>query len=88
MFFRTDEGRPHIGRICGLLYLVGFTPQCIEFRDPYCFAGLTFIAGWWLCFGAKQAKRSYREMLHPIGIIGLILIVLGLAGQFYFVRRR
>jgi hypothetical protein len=25
-------------------------------------------------------------MLHPLGIVGLILVVLGIAGQFYFVR--
>jgi hypothetical protein len=88
MFFKTSENRLHAGRIGGVLYVFGIAPGCVEFHDPYCLAGITLIAGWWLCFGAKQPKRSFREILHPLGIIGFVLIVLGIAGQFYFVRRR
>jgi hypothetical protein len=66
--------------------MIGIAPGCIHFHDAYCYAGITFIAGWWLCFGEKQSKGAFREMLHPLGIVGLILVVLGIAGQFYFVR--
>jgi hypothetical protein len=59
-------------------------PECIHSHNAYCFAGITFVAGWWLCFGTKQRRFYFREMFHPLGIIGLILLVLGLAGQFYF----
>jgi hypothetical protein len=87
MFFRTSDGRLHVGRLGGVLYTIGVAPGCIEFHDLYCFAAVTFIAGWCLCFGAKQ-RRTFREMLDPVGIFGTILMVLGIAGQFYFVRRR
>jgi hypothetical protein len=87
MFFQTREGRLHTGRIAGALYVIVAAPGCIVSPDRICFARITCIAGWWLCFGAKQSPRTLREMLHPLGMIGLILVVLGLAGQFYFVRR-
>jgi hypothetical protein len=87
MFFQTSEGQLHAGRIAGALYIVGIAPRCVELHDPSCFAGITFVTGWWLCFGAKQSKRTLGEMLHPLGIIGLILVALGIAGQFYFVSR-
>src|SRR5262249_60306850 len=73
MFFQTSENRLHAGRIGGVLYLIGIAPECIEFHGPHCFAEITFIAGWWLCFGAKKPKRSFREMRHPLEIIGLML---------------
>jgi hypothetical protein len=88
MFFQTREGTLHTGRIAGALYVIGIAPECIHSHDRYCFAGITFIMGWWLCFGAKQSKRTIQEMHHPLEIIGLILIALGLAGQFYFVGPR
>lgn len=87
MFFRTREGRLHVGRLRGVLYTIGVAPGRIEFHDQYCFADVTSIAGWCLCFGAKH-RRTFREMLDPVGILGTILMVLGIAGQFYFVRRR
>lgn len=87
MFFHDSEDRLHVGRICGVLYVIGIAPGCLLFHDAYCYAGIAVIAGWCLCFGAKQRKSTFREMFHPLGIVGIILIVLGVAGQFYFTRR-
>jgi hypothetical protein len=84
-FFQTSEGRLHAGRIAGLLYVVALAPGCILVVEPLCLMRIIFTAGWWLSFGEKQPARTLSEMLHPIGIIGIILILLGIAGQFYFV---
>jgi len=89
-FFQTSEGRPHIGRIAGLLYVVPLVPGCREFLvvEPVCLMRIIFTAGWWLSFGEKRPAHTLSEMVHPIGIIGVILILLGIAGQFYFVGHR
>jgi len=89
-FFQTSEGRPHIGRIAGLLYVVALVPGCREFLvvEPLCLMRIIFTAGWWLSFGEKRPAHTLSEMVHPIGIIGVILILLGIAGQFYFVGHR
>ena len=83
-FFQTSEGRPHIGRIAGVLYVVGLLPGCRWFLvvEPVCLLRIIFAAGWWLAFGKKQPAHTLSEMVNPIGIIGLIPILLGLAGQY------
>lgn len=86
-FFQNSEGRPHVGRIAGLLYVVALVPGCREFLvlEPLCLARISFTAGWWLSFGGKRSLFTLSEIVHPPGIIGAILMVLGLVGQFYFV---
>ena len=88
-FFQTSEGRPHIGRSAGVLYVVGLVPGCREFLvvEPVCLLRIIATAGWWLSFGKKQPAHTLSEIVNPIGIIGLILILRGLAGQ-YFVGHR
>jgi len=86
-FFQTSEGRLHVGRIAGLVYVVGLVPGCREL-EPLCLMRIIFTAGWWLSFGEKRPAHTLSEMVHPIGIIGVILILLGIAGQFYFVGHR
>jgi hypothetical protein len=84
-FFRTSEGRLHGNRIAGLGYIFIVVLECREFQvlEPSCLMWIIFTTGWWLsCCG----KRS-RTLADPIGIIGGILILLGLAGLFYFVGR-
>ena len=89
-FFQTSKGRPHIGRIAGLLYVVALVPGCREFLvvEPLCLMRIIFTAGWWLSFGEKRPAHTLSEMVHPIGIIGVTLILLGIAGEFYFVGHR
>ena len=87
MFVKDGEGRLHVGRIAGVLYLIGIAPRCILSHDAYCDANITFIAGWWLCFCTKQRRIYFREMFDPLGIVGLLLVALGLAGSFYFVAK-
>ena len=89
-FFQTSEGRPHIGRIAGLLFVVALVPGCIEVPvlEPLCLMRIICTAGWWLSFGEKRPARTLSEMVHPLGINGVILILLGTAGQFYFVGHR
>ncbi len=89
-FFQTSEGRPHVGRIAGLIYVVALVPGCREFLvvEPLCLARIIFTAGWWLSFAGKRPVFTLSEMIHPLGIIGAFLMVLGLAGQFYFAGHR
>jgi hypothetical protein len=49
---------------------------------------IIFTAGWWLSFGEKRPAHTLSEMAHPVRAIGFILILLGIAGQFYFVAHR
>jgi hypothetical protein len=76
-FFQISEGRLHAGRIAGLLYVVALVPGCREVLvvEPLCLMRIIFTAGWWLSFGEKQPARSLSEMLHPLGIIGIALIL-------------
>ena len=88
-FFQTSEGRLHTGRAAGLLYVLALVPGCREFLvvEPLCLVRIIFTAGWWLSFCDKRPARTLSEMAHPLGIIGVIMILLGIAGSFYFVGR-
>lgn len=87
-FFQTSEGRLHVGRIGGLLFSVAAAAGFREFPvvDPLCWMRTIFAAGWWLSFCEKRLPRTLSEM-RPLGIIGLVLILFGVAGEFYFVGR-
>ena len=89
-FFQTSEGVPHIGRIAGLIYAVVLVPGCMEapVLEPLCLMRIVFTAGWWLSFCGKRPARALAQMAHPLGMIGFTLILLGIAGQFYFVGHR
>jgi hypothetical protein len=60
--------------------------QGVPVVDPLCLMRIVFAAGWWLFSCQKRPARTWREM-HPLGIIGLVLIVFGVGGQFYFAAR-
>jgi hypothetical protein len=85
-FFQNSDGGPHVGRVAGLLYAFILVLGCIgsHVLEPHCLAQTMFTVGWWLAFCKKRPTRTLSEMLNPIGILGLILVVLGLAGQAYF----
>lgn len=84
-FFETNEGRLHTGRIGGLIYILALLPGCFHVTEPLCLMRIVFTAGWWLSFCDKRPAHTLSEMAHPLRIIGVILILLGIAGQFYFV---
>lgn len=88
-FFHTGEGRLHFGRIAGVVYVVALVPGCREFlmMEPLCVMRMVFTAGWWLSCCQKRPPHTLSEMFHPAGIVGIILILLGMAGQFYFTGR-
>ena len=88
-FFETDEGRPHVGRICALIYTLALAPGCEYFVSigPLCVMRIVFTIGWWLAFGQKKPARTFAEFAHPLGFVGMFLIVVGLAGQFHFTAR-
>jgi hypothetical protein len=98
-FFLTSEGQPHIFRIGGLLSVIIAAIWCREcvaepaatrsaLAEPLCFMNSIFAAGWWLVGGSKRPVRTWSEMAHPLRIIGVILILVSLAGQFYFPGHR
>ena len=88
-FLETSEGRLHIGRIAGLIYAFSLVFGCIgsHVLEPHCLSRIVFTVGWWLAFCDKRPSRTFSDMRKPFGIAGGILIVLGLAGQFYFSGR-
>jgi len=60
MFFQTNEGRLHAGRIAGALYMIAIVPVCVHFRDPILFR--------WdhVCFGLvamlrREAVESFEK---------------------------
>ena len=88
-FFETNEGHPHIGRICALIYTVALVPGCESFVriDPLCIMRIVFASGWWLALGQKKPARTFADIAYPLGFVGMFLLCVGLAGQFYFTRR-
>ena len=88
-FFETNERHPHIGRICALIYAVALVPGCESFVriDPLCIMRIVFASGWWLALGQKKPARTFADIAYPLGFVGMFLLCVGLAGQFYFTRR-
>ena len=90
-FFRTSEGRLHAGRIAGIIYLVGLLPGCEFFRDidRLCVMRIVSTVGWWFSFCDYTQPPTFAEMArHPRNLLGLIILVAGLIGQFYVIGRR
>jgi hypothetical protein len=84
-FFRTSEGRLHGGRIAGVLSVFGLPTACnFHLMQPRCGAGIVFTVGWWLSFCDKSGPNTWSSLVTPIRITGIVLILAGLAGQFYF----
>ena len=87
-FFRTNDGRPHSGRIAGAIYIAALIPGCREFPDPLCWMRILFTAGWWIAFCPKRSVGSFAELGYIPRILGTVLLLLGLVGQFYLLARR
>ena len=88
-FFKTSEGRLHGLRIAGVIYTIGLLPGCLMLlsaADPMCAMRITYTAGWWLSFGDKRPAQAVGDLLSPRRLLGVILVVLGLIGSFYFIR--
>ncbi len=70
------------------MYAVALVPGCIEspVLDPICLSRIAFTLGWWLAFGRKLPARTLLEKAP--GIVGAILVLIGIVGQFYFVWHR
>jgi hypothetical protein len=85
-FFKTDDGRLHGNRIAGVLYIIGFLPGCIWGAiGPMCIMRLTFVAGWWLSFCDKRPVHRGAELRQGRRLIGIIVVLIGLIGSFYFI---
>jgi hypothetical protein len=84
-FFKTDEGVIHGNRIAGTVYTIilltcGYAPALL------CSMRVASTLGWWLAFCSKHPCRSWSGTVsNPARIAGIILVVLGIAGQFYVV---
>lgn len=80
-FFQTSDGAVHAGRLGGALYLLSVLITCSHGFNHHCVSSILFTLGWWITFGEKEVIRapySARQMA------GVIVIVIGLAGMFYF----
>jgi hypothetical protein len=85
-FFKTDDGILHAGRIAGVFYLIALLLGCVflDVFDRQCLMRTLFAAGWWLALCEKQPPRTFRALAtHPRRLIGIMLLVIGLIGQFY-----
>ena len=84
-FFKTSEGGPHAGRIAALIYIIALGPGCNYFRDvdTTCLLRIVSTVGWCLSFAAKRPVVTWADMLTPVRLIGLIMITVGLFGQFF-----
>jgi hypothetical protein len=90
-FFKTEDGILHAGRIAGLFYVAALLLGCIVLDEPdrQCLMRSLFTAGWWLALCEKQVPRSFRALAtYPRRVMGTVLLVLGLAGQFYLTWSR
>lgn len=89
-FFKTSEGRPHSGRIAGIIYIISLFPGCRFFHDidRLCVMRIVFTAGWWLSFCDQTQPRTFSEMLQdPRRVVGIITLVVGLVGHLYSIGR-
>ncbi len=84
-FFQTTEGRPHVGRVVGVLYLIALLPECLlQHMAPISWARIMMTAGWWLSFGDKRQRTTWAELVsHPRTLLGTILLLFGLVGGFF-----
>jgi hypothetical protein len=88
-FFQTSEGRLHAGRLAGVVYTVALLPGCYLFVyvDAMCVARIVFTVGWWLSFCDKRPAHTGSELLtNARRVLGIVLVVVGIVGQFYAIR--
>jgi hypothetical protein len=86
-FFRTSDGRLHYARIGGALYVIGLPWACnFHLMQPRCGATIVFVAGWWLSFCDKRGVHNTLSSLlaTPVRITGIVMVMAGLAGIWYF----
>jgi len=88
-FFKTSEGRLHVGRLAGVLYFIGFLPAVfLDGLTAVNLMRLIYTAGWWLAFCEKQPALGTEELLkRPHRLVGMILVLSGLVGSFYVLAR-
>lgn len=83
---KTAEGDVHRGRIAGVFLLIALVASCA--LNPtgmdMCAARATFTIGWWLAYCRKRTSRAISgTFATPVQSLGVILLFLGVAGQFY-----
>ena len=89
-FFKTSEGLLHSGRLAGIFYIAGLLPGCHYFQavDQLCVMRIVSTAGWWLSLCDQIQPRTFSDVArHPRRLVGLVALLAGLAGQFYFIGR-
>jgi hypothetical protein len=69
-FFQTSEGRLHVGRIAGLVYVVGLVPGCREL-EALCLMRIIFTAGWWLPLARSGPRTLCQKWSIPLELSGL-----------------
>ena len=87
-FFRTSDGRLHLARIAGMIYVFGLPWTCnFRLMQPRCGASAVFAAGFWLAFcGKRGASYTLSSLATPIRMAGVVLILAGLASLTYLTR--
>ena len=85
-FFKDENGRMHIARIAGVLYIVGLLPWLkTGSLNALLVARAAFLAGWWLAFCDKRPPSLLSELLAPRRIAGIIIALSSISGQYYLI---
>jgi hypothetical protein len=88
-FFKTDDGRIHVGRLAGIVYVIGLVVGCdwSEFYES-CTLHLIFTVGWWLAAGGKYRPRSFRDTVdfgaRPVQSAATVMGLLAIGGESYY----
>jgi hypothetical protein len=89
-FFKTDKGELHRTRVVGVLIVVAFLTSCgLDLGAvDICAARAAFTIGWWLAFCGKRPVQEWSgTFATPLRSVGIVLVFLGVFGQFYVVWR-
>jgi len=83
-FFRTGDGHTHGPRVAAVLFLVGLG---LAFAGPdrplQLVAKFVFFIGWLMAFCGKSPVAGWRLSRHPVAVIGMVLLVVGLVAEVY-----
>ena len=85
-FFYTSEDRLHGARVAFLIYCFGLAIGWKYNSEWMRVMRSLFIAGWWFAFCQKRPAHSLAELVRePATIVGAVMAVAGLVGEFYLI---
>jgi hypothetical protein len=88
-FFKDDNGRLHGARIAGVIYILAVVHGLVEdWVNPMWAVRIITTAGWCLAFCDKRPPRSSELLTGGRHVVGLVMLVAGIALQFYLLPNK